>query len=269
MSSTRTPKQQAENQVNVRNGRDSGLLDRWLMRAARPGCKTTAGGADWSAGLPLGDTRGVRRDSGGPGGPKRGPEYERHPSTPEATGCRYRDGWSNGAALEQPHPQRPCGGCAHGGGPTVARRRWSTVQMPHRGIGTQGGCLREMRWLHGAGRRACLTRMQAHSWTWVACPRHPLAVGIQASPRPKRASPTDVDCVPRSGRTRLAAALRWAGKRGGLRVRPRRTFVGWAGRTPETLAPSVIPTCDLLRAEYNAGQTDCYLQAEPLYISQD
>ena len=35
------------------------------------------------------------------------------------------------------------------------------------------------------------------------------------------------------------------------------------------LAPSVIPTCDLLGTVYNTGESDSYLHAATLYVSQD
>ena len=76
---------QTGNQINDRSGRDGRMQDRRLMRAARPGRKTTACGADWSACLALGNMPSVQQDGGGRRRPKRGPEYEQRPSAPEGT----------------------------------------------------------------------------------------------------------------------------------------------------------------------------------------
>ena len=43
------PQRQTENQIMGRCGRDGGMQDRRLMRAAQPGCKTTACGTGCSA----------------------------------------------------------------------------------------------------------------------------------------------------------------------------------------------------------------------------
>ena len=53
------PRRQTENHINVHSGRTGGMQDGRLMRAARPGCKRTACGADCSACLLLVCSAGV------------------------------------------------------------------------------------------------------------------------------------------------------------------------------------------------------------------
>ena len=103
------PRQQARHQINVRNDRKGGIWDRQLMRAMRAGCKKKASSAGRSACQTLGDTGGVRRDSGGRQGPERGPEHKRRPSAPQQTGCRCRDEGAMGglSAPSAPAPVPP------------------------------------------------------------------------------------------------------------------------------------------------------------------
>ena len=95
------------------------------MQVTRPSCNMRASSAGRSACQTPGDTRVVRRDRGGHQGPERGPEYEKHPSTPEGTGCGCGGRRSTGAAIQ---PLRP--------------RRGSTAAKP--------GCRLDQRAMHAA-----------------------------------------------------------------------------------------------------------------------
>ena len=75
-------RRQPEHQINVRNDQEDGIRDHQLIRATWPGCNTKASAAGRSASETQADTRGVRRDTGGPQGPEQDPECEKCPSAP-------------------------------------------------------------------------------------------------------------------------------------------------------------------------------------------
>ena len=117
-------------------------------------------------------------------------------------------------------------------------------------------CLRKMRWLQGPGCQACLSGLHGTLQD----------LGVPSQPSSGSGHPGLISAEARFSSRREPSASEWPSRpgRGCWAVKEERRWLQvWAGCSsrgqgdgqPETLAPSVTPTCGLLRTVYIAGES--------------